>query len=66
MNTMEYVRNHTLHNWIVHAAFKRPGKNKNLSSYQVTLNKLNLISSAPSVNSVLSRSWVLVLLENYR
>lgn len=54
INTMEYVWNHKLHNWIVHAVFqtarkKKTTKNENLSSYQVTLNKLNLISSAPSV-----------------
>lgn len=46
---MEYVRDHKLHNWIVSAVFKWPEKNKNLSSYQVTLKKLNLFSSAPSV-----------------
>lgn len=52
INTMEYVWNHKLHNWIVHAVFKwlgKKNKKENLSSYQVTLNKLNLICSAPSV-----------------
>lgn len=43
---------------------RKENKNKNLSSYQVTLNKLNLISSAPSVSVLLSCFLVLLEITN--